>query len=509
MLSPLHGRTLILGVTGSIAAYKGAYLASRLTQEGARVFTLLTPSAVRFVTPLTFRSLTGQPAYTQEDLWGAEGHILHVGLARQAEAMLVVPCTADTLAQLAQGRAENLVSLTALALEPGKPLILAPAMDGGMYAHPQVQANLQRLRERGAHILGPVEGRLASGLVARGRMVEPEEVLAYVRHLFARQGPLAGQHVVVTAGPTREPLDPVRVFTNRSTGKQGYALAEAARDAGARVTLISGPTQLPPPYGVHRVNVETARDMHRALMDVLPEADILFKVAAVADYRPARTARDKVKKGRAVWRVTLKANPDLLQAVQMYRQEHGRPRWVVGFAAESRQDVDLALEKLRRKGLDVLLLNDITRQDAGFAVDTNQGVIVDRWGHRQPFPLMSKMRVAHLLVAWVLYLEQNQRLAHVVPWERWRLMQQSAALVSPFLDRGEPLPLARPDQVARFVPVHAPSDAGKPLVALWLDGRRYAGAWQWVWKAGEWWPYLHVSEPLPLDEVVQVTFMEP
>ncbi len=506
MRSPLHGRTLLLGVTGSIAAYKAAFLASRLTQEGARVVTLLTPSATRFITPLTFQSLTGQPAYTQEDLWGDKGHVLHISLARQAEALLVVPCTADTLAQLAQGRAENLVSLAALALHPEAFLVIAPAMDADMFQHPQVQANLARLREQGARILGPVEGRLASGLVAKGRMVEPETILNEVRLLFARRGPLQGHHVVVTAGPTREPLDPVRVFTNRSTGRQGYALAEAARNAGARVTLISGPTQLPTPYGVHRIDVETAREMHQALMDLLPKTDILFKVAAVADYRPARMAREKVKKGRAVWRVTLKANPDLLQGVQAFRKTYGRPRWVVGFAAESRLDVHLARDKCQRKGLDLLLLNDITQKDAGFAVATNRGIVVDRFGHVQSFPLMPKRQVADLLVAWVLYLEGGRRWVHLMPWEHWTLSRQAGKLLSPFMEREQALPLARPDQVPRFRERFYPDLPPERLVALEFHGDDWAERWAWRWEDGEWWPSLRVQEPPPLEAVRPIPF---
>ena len=502
MRSPLHQRTLLLGVTGSIAAFKAAALASMLTQEGARVITLLTPSATRFLTPLTFQALTGQKAYTQDDLWGPEGHILHIDLARQAEAMLIVPCTAETIAQLAQGHGNTLVSLAALALDRKRtPLILAPAMDAGMFTHPAVQDNLERLKQQGVHVLGPVYGRLASGEVAQGRMVEPEEIVNYLRLLFARQGPLQGRHVVVTAGPTREPLDPVRVFTNRSSGKQGYALAEAARDLGARVTLISGPTQLPAPYGVELRGVETARDMYQALMEVLPETDILLKVAAVADYRPAERSTEKVKKGRKRWTITLEANPDLLQAVQAYRAEHGRPRWVVGFAAESRLDEDLARQKLQAKKLDLLLLNDITRPDAGFAVDTNQGILLDRDGHRQTFPVMSKRRVADLILSWVLYLEQGHRLCHVVPWETWLQARERGTFFTASMAHQGRLALARPDQLLRWVARQYPHPSPENLVVLTLDAREWVGRWSWVWEEGEWWPYLHVQEPIPVSRI--------
>ncbi len=500
MRSPLYGRRILLGVTGSIAAYKAAMLASSLTKEGARVTTLLTPSATRFITPLTFQSLTGQRAYTQDDLWGPEGHILHVSLARQAEAMVIAPCTAETLAQLAHGHGNTLVSLAALALErETTPLLLAPAMDADMYTHPAVQANLTFLREQGAHILGPVHGRLASGLVAPGRMVEPEDIHNYLRLLFARQGPFQGQHVVVTAGPTREPLDPVRVFTNRSTGKQGYALAEAARDLGARVTLISGPTQLPAPYGVERIQVETAEEMLQALMGVLPQTDILLKVAAVADYRPARRVREKVKKGRERWRLTLYPNPDLLQAVRNYRERYGRPYWVVGFAAESRLDIDLAWRKLQGKGLDLLLLNDITQPDAGFAVDTNRGILVDRDGHQQTIPVMSKRQVADLILAWVLYFQQGRRLLHALPWETWERAQEKGVYQSLSMARHGRLPLSRPDQASRWKARHYPRHPSETLVWLALDGSQWAGRWSWQWEEGEWWPYLQLQEPLSVE----------
>lgn len=494
MKSPLHGRCILLGVTGSIAAYKAAYLASRLTQEGAQVITLMTPSATRFITPLTFRALTGQPAYTQEDLWGPEANLLHIRLAQKADAMLVVPCTAETLAQLALGHANTLVSLAALALGE-KPLFIAPAMDGEMFAHPQVQTHLNVLRARGAYILGPVKGRLASGLVAYGRMVEPETIQDIVRQWFAqRYGPLRGRRVVVTAGPTWEAVDAVRVFTNRSSGKQGYALAEVARDLGAEVVLISGPTLLPAPHGVKQVMVESAREMLDALLAHAREADILLKAAAVADYRPARRQQVKVKKGKPRWHITLTANPDLLSHIQALRQEQGRPRWVVGFAAESGLLVEEARRKLKQKGLDLILLNDITQPDAGFRVDTNQGVILDRFGHDHAFPVLPKGRVAELLLAWVLLLEQGYSLWHVAPWEAvqqarregfWEPPSGAAAVL---LARREQLP----DLARRLYP-DVPPDR---LLALGLDMRDWTGRWSWTWEEDEWWAILP-AEPIP------------
>ena len=499
MPSPLHGKRLLLGVTGSIAAYKAAFLASRLTQEGAQVITLLTPAAARFVSPLTFQGLTGNPAYTQADLWGSQGHLLHLDLARQAHAMLIVPCTAETLAQLAQGHAAHLVGLTALALEPTKPLFVAPAMDGYMFHQPPVQEHLARLRERGVHILGPLKGRLASGLVAYGRMMEPEAILDYVRWWFARQtGLLRGWKVVVTAGPTWEKVDAVRVFTNRSSGKQGYALAEAARDRGADVVLISGPTLLPPPAHVQVVRVESAQEMLDALLAHIDAADLLLKAAAVADYRPARPRKEKVKKGRERWRLTLQANPDLLQTVAARRERTGFPRWMVGFAAESHPDLDAVRAKMARKGLDLILVNDITQADAGFQVDTNRGWVLDRFGHGQDFPALPKRVVAELLLAWTLYLDQEAALWYVAPWEVWQHARGAGSLASPFVESQKTWPLARRDQLPALARRLYPEVPLERLVAVRIHGPEWAGRWAWQWHEGDWWPFLRATQPLPL-----------
>ncbi len=252
-LRVLAGRKILLGVTGSIAAYKAVELASQLTQAGALVEVILTESAKAFVRPLTFQSVTGRKAYVDADLWGDEAHVLHVGLADEAALYLIAPVTANSLAKLAHGQADNLLTLTALGAEC--PLVLAPAMDAGMYEHPATQANVETLKTRGVTFIGPVEGRMASGKIGLGRFVEPSEIVGWVRKLVGLQGPLKGRSVVVTAGGTHEPLDPVRVLANRSSGKQGYALAQAALDRGADVTLISGPTSLSTPIGLQRIDV--------------------------------------------------------------------------------------------------------------------------------------------------------------------------------------------------------------------------------------------------------------
>jgi len=498
MILPLLGRRILLGVTGSVAAFKAAALASQLTQQGAQVTTLLTRAATQFVTPLTFRALTGQPAYTDADLWGPQGHILHLDLARGADALVIMPATADTLARLAHGRADTLLALAALALPSETPLVVVPAMDAGMWDHPATQANVATLRARGVTLLGPVEGRLASGLVARGRMVEPDQVLAHLRRLFAlRDGPLRGQRVLVTAGPTWEALDPVRVLTNRSTGRQGYALAQAALDAGAEVVLVSGPTALPTPYAAQRVDVESARQMLDAVLAHLSQTDFLFKVAAVADYRPARQARRKIKKTAARRTLTLVRNPDILQAVAAYRREHRRPRVVLGFAAESHPDPDAVRAKLQAKGLDLLAVNDITASDAGFAVGTNRVRLLYADGREESWPLLDKTEVARHLVARALHVAQDYRLRLRASRAAWQAAQRTGRYTDPYWEAYGRLPLARPDQDldARF-----PHLAGRrDVVDLVVDARRLPHPVAWEACDRDLCPYWPGPDPLPLD----------
>src|SRR5512141_186641 len=292
-MAVLTGKHIVLGITGSIAAYKAAELASQLTQMGVLVDVILTPAAEKFITPLTLQSVTGRRAYTEADLWGGEAHVLHVGLGHTADLLAIAPCTANTMAALAHGQANNLLTITALAARC--PLLLAPAMDGGMLEHPATQANLELLLRRGAYIAGPAEGHLASGLLGKGRLIEPAELIGHIRLVLGRTGPLAGKRVVISAGGTQEPLDPVRVLTNKSSGKQGYALAQAALDAGADVTLISAPSALTAPVGAHVVPVQTAREMLDAVLKESSGSDVLVMAAAVADFRPKRSAADKMK----------------------------------------------------------------------------------------------------------------------------------------------------------------------------------------------------------------------
>src|SRR5512147_307029 len=278
-MSILSNKHIVLGVTGSIAAYKAADLASKLAQAGAQVDVILSGAAEKFVTPLTFQSVTGRRAYVDGDLWGNEAHVLHVGLGHAADLLVIAPCTANTIAKLAHGQADNLLAVTALAMQ--SPLLIAPAMDGGMYDHPATQENIETLKKRGATFIGPAEGHLASGLSGVGRLLETAEIMGYIRLILGHHGPLAGKKVVVTAGGTQEPLDPVRVLTNRSSGKQGYALAQAALDLGAEVILVSAPTALVPPVGARLVQVETALQMRDAVMAELGRVDALVMAAAV------------------------------------------------------------------------------------------------------------------------------------------------------------------------------------------------------------------------------------
>jgi phosphopantothenoylcysteine decarboxylase/phosphopantothenate--cysteine ligase len=390
----LNSKRILLGVSGSIACYKAVDLASKLTQLGAAVDVVLTSAAINFISPLTFQSVTGRRTYVDADLWGPEGHVLHVNLGKQADLLVIAPVTANTLAKLAYGQADNLLSLAALASTA--PLLLAPAMDGGMYEHPATQANLKTLKERGAAIVGPLSGHLASGLSGVGRMVELAEMLGHIRILLGRSGPLVGRKVVVTAGGTQEAIDPVRSITNRSSGKQGYALAQAALDLGGAVTLISAPTAQTPPVGAELVPVTSAADMLAAVLAKAKSSDILLMAAAVADFRPSKEAKQKIKRAAGVPKLELTANPDIL--LELHKMKAKQPRVVVGFAAESKDLIENAKQKLKAKHLDLIVANDIAASDAGFEVDTNRVVLLDKTGKQERLPLMSKDEVARIVV---------------------------------------------------------------------------------------------------------------
>ncbi len=397
-MSILTGKRILLGITGSIAAYKGADLASKLTQAGALVDTILSPGAEKFISPLTFQSVTGRKAFTDAELWGGEAHVLHIGLGHSADLLIIAPGTANTLAKLANGQADTLLTITALATEC--PILIAPAMDGGMYAHPATQRNLRTLAERGVSFVGPVTGHLASGLIGVGRMADPHEIAGMAKVVLGRSlGRLHGKQIVITAGGSQEPIDPVRVITNHSSGKQGYALAQAALELGAEVTLISHPTALSAPVGAQLVMVNTVAEMLAAVLSTVEQADALIMAAAVADFRVKKVAENKLKKQDGIPQIELEAAPDILATVARHRSSLTRLKAVVGFAAESRDLLENAQAKLFSKKLDFIAANDISAQDAGFAVETNRITLLFADGKREILPLLTKNEVADIILA--------------------------------------------------------------------------------------------------------------
>ncbi len=401
-MSNLKGAHILLGVTGGIACYKSADLASKARQQGARVDVILTPAAQRFVTAVTFAAVTGRPVYTDLFTPDREGRFPHVTLAQEADIIVIAPATANTLAKLAHGLADNLLTATVLASRA--PLLLAPAMETHMWEHPATQASVATLRERGAHIVGPEKGHLASGRTGIGRMAEPATILEAIRYVLGQRGPLRGRKVVITAGGTREPLDPVRFLSNPSTGKMGVALAAAARDLGATTVLVHAPLAVPVPYGVRAVPVTTAQEMYEAVMAEVDDADVFIAAAAVADFRPVQQAAQKIKKDAVAdsWTLTLERTPDILASVGARRRRTGRPLVVVGFAAETENLLEAAREKLHRKNADLIVANDVRAADAGFGVDTNRVTLLDREGHVETWPLMSKAEVAERIMARVV-----------------------------------------------------------------------------------------------------------
>jgi len=396
MTTLLKGKTVVLGVTGSIAAYKAADLASKLMQAGARVDVVLTPAAAEFVPPLTFRGVTQGTVIV--DMWAAAEE--HIELARRADIVVVAPATATTIARLAQGLAEDMVSLTVLATRA--PVLVCPAMDNQMFENAATQANLETLRSRGVTIVGPDEGRLATGRMGLGRLSDTETILGAIRYLLGRGGDLAGRKVVVTAGGTREPIDPVRYVGNYSSGKMGYAVAEAARDRGAEVALVSAPTALPTPFGVRLVAVGRAVEMRDAVVHECRGAEVLVMAAAVADYQPPATAGQKIKRRAATLTLELERTPDILA-------EAGEGFLKVGFAAESEDLLANARRKLEAKGLDLIVANDITAAGSGFGAETNRVVIIDRKGGEERLPLLTKYEVAQRLWDRVVPLLPRRR----------------------------------------------------------------------------------------------------
>lgn len=394
-----EGKTVVLGVTGSIAAYKAVDIASKLTQRGLGVDVVMTGAAMKFVTPLSFRSVTQRPVVA--DMWemSSEFSVEHVALAERADVMLVAPATANTIAKMAAGMADEMVTCTVLATRA--PVIVAPAMDSGMYSNPVTQENIGRLRSRGFTIVGPGHGHLASGLVGMGRLAETEEVLASVYEALARTGDLAEKQIVVSAGGTREPIDAVRFVGNRSSGKMGYAVAEAARDRGAVVTLITSATEVDPPVGVDVMRVETAVEMRDAVLKASAAADVLIMAAAVADYRPAEVVDRKIRRESETLTLEMVRTADILKEVEGAVVK-------VGFAAETGDVIERAREKVGSKGLDLIAANDVTAEGSGFGTDTNLVTLIDRDGNVEELPLLPKYDVAHRILDRVVAILSSQ-----------------------------------------------------------------------------------------------------
>lgn len=385
---PLEGRHILLGITGSIAAYKAAALCRLLKREGAEVQVVMTALAKQFITPLTMATLSRRPILVEffdpeNGQWNS-----HVSLGEWADLMLIAPATANTLAKMTAGVADNLLLTTYLSARC--PVMVAPAMDLDMYAHYTTQRNLKELKEHGVGIIEPGSGELASGLEGKGRMAEPDEIVAQLKeHFTEKKKPLTGKHFVVTAGPTIEPIDPVRFISNHSSGKMGYAIAETLADKGARVTLVSGRTALSTPAGVERVDVMTAEEMYRATVAAFEEADGAVMCAAVADYTPAEVATEKLKKSDADLQIPLKRTRDI--AAELGRTKG--QKILVGFAMETQNEAANATQKLTKKNFDFIVLNSLREAGAGFRGDTNRVTLIDSTSQEE-LPLLTKRKVA-------------------------------------------------------------------------------------------------------------------
>lgn len=387
----LVNKRILLGVTGGIAAYKAADLVRRLQDAGAQVRVVMTQGACEFITPLTMQALSGNPVHTTLLDPAAEAAMGHIELARWADLVLIAPASANFMARLAHGHGNDL--LNTLCLATGAPIAIAPAMNQQMWADKSTQQNLLMLQEKGVHVFGPGTGSQACGDVGAGRMLEPMEIIEQAADVFDYEL-LTGKHVVITAGPTREAIDPVRYITNKSSGKMGFALAEAAAEAGARVTLIAGPVNLPTPNRVTRIDVTRAVDMFEACMEVVAEGcDVFIATAAVADYRPTVTADHKIKKSTEEIHLTLVKNPDIVASVA----EHDKRPFTVGFAAETQDVMAYAKGKLVNKKLDMIATNDVSGSNVGFNSDNNALTVIWPGGHKV-LPLASKAQIAKQLI---------------------------------------------------------------------------------------------------------------
>lgn len=395
------GKSILLGVSGGIAGYKAVELLRLLKEAGAEVTVAMTPNAQRFITPLTFQTLAGRPVLTDTFRLEDYSEIEHIAAVDRSDLFVIAPATANIIGKIANGIADEMV--TTMVLASTSPLLIAPAMNVHMWENRIVQQNVRKLKELGHEFVGPVEGELACGYTGAGRMAEPEAIFAKIQNRFANQD-LQGETILITAGPTQEPIDPVRILTNRSTGKMGYALAEVARDRGAEVILISGPTHLPVPNGVQFQSVETAQEMRDAVFEVFQKATVVIKAAAVTDYRPTSVGKAKIKKGREPLQWQMERTPDILAELGSQKG----CKILVGFAAETDHLQENAQAKLKAKNLDLIAANNVTETGAGFGSYTNRVLILDREGNVEDLPVMTKGELAHKILDRIAALLQRR-----------------------------------------------------------------------------------------------------
>jgi len=393
----LKGRKIVLGVTGGIAAYKAAELVRELVRAGAEVFVVMTRNAQAFITPLTFQTLSGHSVTTELFSLTEESEIGHIALADRAELLAIAPATANIIGKIAAGIADDI--LTTIVMATKAPVLLAPAMNVHMWENPICQENIQKLRSRGFHFIDPEAGELACGYEGKGRLAEIPAIVEEIRSILSPKD-LSGETLLVTAGPTEEPIDPVRFLSNRSSGKMGFAVTRAARRRGAQVILVSGPSALPVPSGVKFIPVRTASEMREAVLGSLPGVSTLVMAAAVSDYRPKGTSPEKIKKSRAELSLPLELNPDILHEAGQRKEK----RLLIGFAAETESLLANARKKLAEKNLDLIVANDVRLPGAGFQVDTNVAKLIDRSGKVEELPLMSKEDLADCVLDRVLLL---------------------------------------------------------------------------------------------------------
>jgi phosphopantothenoylcysteine decarboxylase / phosphopantothenate---cysteine ligase len=392
MSSSLQGKKIVLGVSGGIAAYKAVELLRLLVREKAEVFVVMSAHAGKFITPLTFEALSGNPVYCEVFGEQSSASMPHIRAAENADLLVVAPATAGTIGKLACGLADDALSNMYLAYRG--PVVLAPAMNDGMYANPAVQENIEKMKQRGVEFIDPEEGELACGTVGQGRLADPARILKAVQNRLRLKEDLKGLKILVTAGPTHEPLDPVRYISNPSSGKMGYAIAEQARLRGAEVTLISGPTRLNPPHGVEIIRCKQAVEMNELVKKQVPDCDVLVMVAAVGDFSAEKVQKEKIKKDGKALILKLVPNPDILQEVAKIKTD----QFIVGFAAESQNVVQSAQEKLKNKQLDLIVANDISAPGIGFQSDSNQVTLIDKEGTIDPLPRLSKREIADVLL---------------------------------------------------------------------------------------------------------------